>query len=134
MPYLRNTVACGCAPVLFNQAAKNGKPGNQGSILTSSYRKTAEVELYYGEGISREVGLIDLGDQCGILEKSGAWYSYGENRLGQGRENVRQFLRGHPEIAGEIEGKVREVVLSAKSIPGGEVTVTAFSEHISTQQ
>ncbi|MHB8157080.1 MAG: hypothetical protein ACYDEQ_06765 [Desulfocucumaceae bacterium] len=67
--------------------------------------KTAEVELYYGEGISREVGLIDLGDQCGILEKSGAWYSYCETRLGQGRENVRQFFRGNPEIAGRLRGR-----------------------------
>jgi recombination protein RecA len=80
--------------------------------------KTAEVELYYGEGISREVCLMDLGDQCGILEKSGAWYSYGETRLGQGRENVRQFLKGHPEIAGGIEGRVREVVLPLKVVPG----------------
>ena len=95
--------------------------------------KTAEVELYYGEGISREVGLIDLGDQCGILEKSGSWYSYGETRLGQGRENVRQFLRGHPEIAGEIEGKVKEVVLPSKSIPGGGEAVIALSEHLSTK-
>ena len=63
---------------------------------------------------------MDLGDQCGILEKSGAWYSYDGTRLGQGRENVRQFLRDHPELAGEIEGRVKEVVWPSKDIPSGE--------------
>ncbi|MFZ5645672.1 MAG: recombinase RecA [Bacillota bacterium] len=69
--------------------------------------KVAEVELYYGEGISRETGLMDLGEQHGVLEKSGSWYSYNGTRLGQGRENVRQFLKSHSEIAGEIEVAVK---------------------------
>ncbi|MFZ5648311.1 MAG: recombinase RecA [Bacillota bacterium] len=70
--------------------------------------KVAETELYYGEGFSREIALMDLGEQCGVLEKSGAWYSFGGTRLGQGRENVRQFLKDHPEISAGIEGKIRE--------------------------
>jgi len=92
--------------------------------------KTAEVELYYGEGISREVCLMDLGDQCGILEKSGAWYSYGETRLGQGRENVRQFLKGNPELAGEIEGRVREAVWPSKVVLSEEEAVISSEEII----
>jgi len=72
--------------------------------------RTAEVELYYGEGISREAGLMDLGEKLGVLEKSGAWYSYGGARLGQGRENVRKFLISHRDMADEIEGRIREML------------------------
>ncbi len=70
--------------------------------------KQAEFDIYYGEGISRESSLIDLAVALDIIEKSGSWYSYNEERLGQGRENVRQFLKENPELTEEIEKKVRE--------------------------
>ncbi len=70
--------------------------------------KTAEFDIYYGEGISREGSLIDLATAVDIIEKSGAWYSYDGERLGQGRENVRAFLKAHLDIADRIEQQVRE--------------------------
>ncbi len=76
--------------------------------------KQFEVDLYYGEGFPKEACLIDLGEQYKVLNKSGAWYSFGETRLGQGRDNVRQFLRGNPEIYAEIEGKIKESLSPVK--------------------
>jgi len=70
--------------------------------------KQAEFDIYYNEGISREGELIDLGVQGDIVEKSGAWYSYGGTRIGQGRENAKDYLKKNPEMALEIEDKVRE--------------------------
>ena len=70
--------------------------------------RQAEFDLIYGEGISREGGLVDVATELGILEKSGTWYSYRETRLGQGRDNVRDFLRQNPEVAAAIEGVARE--------------------------
>ncbi|MDH3832117.1 MAG: recombinase RecA, partial [Gammaproteobacteria bacterium] len=64
--------------------------------------KKAEFQILYGEGISREAELIDLGVQHGFVEKSGAWYSYGEDRIGQGKEKVREFLKENPGMANEI--------------------------------
>jgi len=78
--------------------------------------RVAEVELYYGEGISREAGLLDLGDQYKVLEKSGAWYSYDGTRMGQGRDSVRQFLKDHPKIACEIEERIRECVFPSSTV------------------
>ncbi len=69
------------------------------------FRK-AEFDLIFGEGISYEGDLLDLGEEHGIIEKAGAWYSYGEERLGQGRENAREFLKENPDIADEIEVKI----------------------------
>ncbi|MCM1565800.1 MAG: recombinase RecA [Dehalobacter sp.] len=74
----------------------------------------ADFDLVYGEGISREGSIVDMGSETGILMKSGAWYSYNGERLGQGRENVKDFLRQHPDIAAEIERKVRDLVLVSK--------------------
>ena len=73
--------------------------------------KKAEFQILYGEGISREAELIDIGVQLGIVEKSGAWYSYGKDRIGQGKDNVREFLKQSPDIAGEIEAKIRAELL-----------------------
>jgi recombination protein RecA len=73
--------------------------------------KKAEFQILYGEGISREAELIDIGVQQGIVEKSGAWYSYGKDRIGQGKDNVREFLKQNPDIAGEIEAKIRAELL-----------------------
>ena len=69
--------------------------------------KTAEFDILYGEGTSREGEIIDLGVDCNVVEKSGAWYSYGGERIGQGKDNSREYLREHPELALEIENKVR---------------------------
>ena len=73
--------------------------------------KMAEFEILYGFGISREGEIIDLGVQHGMIDKAGSWYSYGEDRIGQGKENVREFLKTHPEIAAEIEQKIRAKLL-----------------------
>ncbi|WP_231888271.1 recombinase RecA [Acetobacter malorum] len=70
--------------------------------------RQVEFDIMYGEGISKVGELIDLGVKAGVVEKSGAWFSYDSQRIGQGRENSKQFLRDHPEMAAEIERKVRE--------------------------
>ncbi|GMA48906.1 hypothetical protein GCM10025857_02630 [Alicyclobacillus contaminans] len=62
----------------------------------------------FGEGISREGSMIDIATDIDVIQKSGAWYSYNDERLGQGRENAKQFLKEHPEVADEIEQKIRE--------------------------
>jgi recombination protein RecA len=69
--------------------------------------RNAEFDILYGEGISREGEIVELGVANNIVEKSGAWYSYGKERIGQGKDNAREYLREHPEIAQEIEGKIR---------------------------
>jgi len=69
--------------------------------------KQANFDILYGEGISREGEIIELGVQHKFIEKSGAWYSYGKERIGQGKDNTREYLRAHPEMAQEIEAKVR---------------------------
>ncbi len=71
--------------------------------------KEAEFDIYFGEGISREAELIDLGLAFGLMERSGAWYSYKGERLGQGRENVRRYLKENKALADEIELKIREL-------------------------
>ncbi len=73
--------------------------------------KQVEFDLLYGEGISREGEIIDLGVKQGIVDKAGAWYSYNGDRIGQGKDNVRKFLKEHPEIASDIEGRIREALL-----------------------
>ncbi len=70
--------------------------------------KTVEFDIMYGEGISKTGELLDLGVQAGVVEKSGAWFSYDGQRIGQGRENAKTFLREHPDLAQAIELKVRE--------------------------
>ena len=70
--------------------------------------KTAVVDIMYGEGISHEGEIIDLGSECGVLEKSGAWYAYNGEKIGQGKENVKLFLKDHPEIRDEMVHKIRE--------------------------
>ncbi|UYH50911.1 recombinase RecA [Candidatus Kirkpatrickella diaphorinae] len=70
--------------------------------------KQVEFDIMYGEGISKTGELIDLGVKANIVEKSGAWFSYDSQRVGQGRENAKQFLRDHPEIAADIERRIRD--------------------------
>ncbi|TAL25770.1 MAG: recombinase RecA [Aquabacterium sp.] len=81
--------------------------------------KTAEFDILYGEGISREGEIVDLGVANRIVEKSGAWYAYNGDKIGQGKDNSREFLRENPEIAHEIENKIREA-LSISLLPSLE--------------
>ena len=74
----------------------------------SSPFKVAEFDILYGHGISREGSLIDLGVEQGIVRKSGAWYTYDGDQLGQGKENARNFLRDNPDLANGIEKKIKE--------------------------
>jgi recombination protein RecA len=70
--------------------------------------KQVEFDIMYGEGISKIGELVDLGVTAGVVEKSGAWFSYNSQRIGQGRENAKQFLRDNPDIAAKIEEAVRQ--------------------------
>lgn len=70
--------------------------------------RQAEFDIIYGEGISRESGLIDIGVELEIINKSGTWYSFEGERLGQGKENVKDYLKEHPELAGRIESRIRQ--------------------------
>lgn len=75
--------------------------------------KMAEFDILYGEGISKIGEIIDLGVQLGIIQKSGSWFSYGSQKLAQGRENLRVFLRDHPELAAELEKQIRSLLLQS---------------------
>ncbi|HYB51174.1 MAG TPA: recombinase RecA [Burkholderiaceae bacterium] len=80
--------------------------------------RQADFDILYGEGISREGEILDLGSLHNIVDKSGAWYSYGGERIGQGKDNAREFLRANPAVAIEIENKIREVLgVSARAQP-----------------
>ena len=70
--------------------------------------KQAEFDILYGQGISREGGLIDMGVEHGFVRKAGAWYTYEGDQLGQGKENARNFLKDNPDLANEIEKKIKE--------------------------
>ncbi len=72
--------------------------------------RTAEFDIMFNEGISRIGSIVDLGTELNVLRKSGAFYSFGDQRLGQGRENVKEFLKGHPELTDEIEALIRETM------------------------
>ena len=84
--------------------------------------RIAEIEILGSEGISREGGILDMGISTGVLDKSGAWINYGKQRIGQGRENAKQFLREHEDVATQIEAKVRErsLTLGAENQDGDE--------------
>lgn len=75
--------------------------------------KQADVDIMYGEGISKEGSIIDIGAEQDIVQKSGAWFSFSGERLGQGRENAKQYLKDHPEISSKIEQQIRDVLLSS---------------------
>lgn len=79
--------------------------------------RQADFEIFYGEGISREGEIIELGVQLQLIEKSGAWYSYNGERIGQGKENVRNFLKERPEIAKALEAKIREQIIVKPGVP-----------------
>ncbi len=92
--------------------------------------KTIEFDIMYGEGISKAGELIDLGVQAGIVEKSGSWFSYDSQRIGQGRENARQFLKDNADVANAIEMKIRENagILSGSMMSPPEDTSAANDE------
>ena len=91
--------------------------------------KVVEFDIMYGEGISKSGELLDLGVKAGVVDKSGSWFSYQDQRIGQGRENAKQFLRTNAEIAGAIEAAIRSnagLVVSDEIDPEtGEVTDAA---------
>jgi recombination protein RecA len=80
--------------------------------------REAEFEIMYGVGISREGEIIELGSQQGIIEKSGAWYSYKGERIGQGKDNARVYLQQHKDVAREIEEQVRAKLLPVRQARG----------------
>jgi len=102
-------------------AIKNGEEvvGNQTRVkvvknkVAPPFRET-EFEIMYGHGISHEGELIEIGSNHGIIEKSGAWYSYKGERIGQGKDNTREFLKGRKDLAQEIEAQIRAKLLPAK--------------------
>lgn len=100
--------------------------------------KQAEFDIMYGEGISREGSLIDMGVAFEIMDKSGSWFSYQGTRLGQGKENVKAYLREHSELAMEIEDKIREKLFAKPSEPseviGEDVQQAAPAENENEQQ
>ena len=79
--------------------------------------RIAEFDILYGEGVSKESELIDLGVKYGFVEKAGAWYSYGKDRIGQGKDNSRIFLKDKPEIAVELETKIRDIISAETKDP-----------------
>jgi recombination protein RecA len=84
--------------------------------------REVEFDIMFGEGISREGDLLDLGVEHGVIEKSGAWFSYKKDRLGQGRENVKTFLKENADICAEIEDVIREKAGFVKAAPGQDVS------------
>jgi recombination protein RecA len=82
--------------------------------------KTATFDILFGEGISREGEIVDAGVTAGVLEKSGAWYAYNGEKIGQGRDNSREFLKENPSLALEIENKIRAQLDVALQSPGVE--------------
>jgi recombination protein RecA len=102
-------------------AIKNGEEvvGNQTRVkvvknkVAPPFRET-EFEIMYGQGISHEGEIIELGANNGIIEKSGSWYAYKGERIGQGKDNARDFLKSHKEIAREIEDQIRAKLLPSK--------------------
>jgi len=84
--------------------------------------RIAEFDIMFAEGISKEGGLIDEGINMGIVKKSGAWFTYGDLRLGQGRENAKEFLRQNTDVRADIEGQIRANVAQFKAplVPAAE--------------
>jgi recombination protein RecA len=91
--------------------------------------KQVEFDIMYGEGVSKMGELIDLGVKAGIVEKSGSWFSFDSERIGQGRENAKTYLKEHPEMAAKIERAIRQNAgLIAAQILEGEIDKAAGSE------
>lgn len=109
------------------EAIKNGNDvvGNRTKVKIVKNKvappfKQAEFDIMYGQGVSREGALVDIGTELDILTKSGTWYSYGANRLGQGRENVKEFFKENAAMAAEVEAKIRETLSIGTAKPATE--------------
>ncbi len=89
--------------------------------------RQAEFDIMFDEGISKEGNLIDIGVEHKIIQKSGAWLSYGDERLGQGRENAKQYLKEHPDIAQKIENEIRQTVVAAPTATDVEAEASELS-------
>lgn len=94
--------------------------------------RTAEFDILYGQGISREGEVIDMAVKLDIIQKSGSWFSYGENRIGQGRDKVKEYLAEHPDIREEVAARVLERKDELRTVPAlrtpkrlGQVNITA---------
>jgi len=94
--------------------------------------RVAEFDIMYNEGISREGGLLDVGTELGIVRKSGAFFSFGETRIGQGRENAREFLRRNPEVAAEVERQIRQSVAAGRT-PALPATATVGADGLEAE-
>ncbi|VVC76252.1 Protein RecA [Aquicella siphonis] len=92
--------------------------------------KQAEFDILYNQGISRESEIINLGVQLGLIDKSGAWFSYNGQRIGQGKENARQYLKEHAATAGEIEGKIREIMINPHGGAARTAQTDEAEEHV----
>jgi recombination protein RecA len=91
--------------------------------------RQAEFDIMFDEGISHESLLVDIAAEAGIIEKSGAWYSYGKERIGQGRENAKLYLKDHPDMSAEVETRVKEHLgITATGGPGGGGEVGAAGD------
>ena len=109
------------------EALKNGAEiiGNHTKVKVVKNKvappfRVAEFDIIYGEGISKEGTLLDMAVEYGIITKSGAFFSYGDQRIAQGRDNARVYLREHPELTAEIDGKVRAILVAPKDITPDE--------------
>ncbi|PWM78936.1 MAG: recombinase RecA [Phascolarctobacterium sp.] len=90
--------------------------------------KQAEFDIMYGEGISHEGCIVDLGVELELINKSGAWYSYGDIRLGQGKEKAKEYLKDNPEVMQEIENRIRAMTITKQTAPEGEAEIAAPEE------
>jgi recombination protein RecA len=90
--------------------------------------RQCEFDILYNEGISKEGELVDIGAEYGIVDKTGAWYSFNKERIGQGKDNARQFLRDNPDVANEIEKRIREKAVTLKAAAGGVEAETPIAE------
>jgi recombination protein RecA len=91
--------------------------------------RQCEFDIIYNEGISKEGELVDIGSENGVVDKTGAWYSFNKERIGQGKDNARQFLKDNPDIAAEIEKRIREKAVAAvRAASGDEVAEEATAE------
>ncbi|MCI2098087.1 MAG: recombinase RecA [Succiniclasticum sp.] len=95
--------------------------------------KQAEFDIMYGTGISKEGCLVDLGVEYDLIQKSGAWFSYGDTRIGQGREKAKDFLRENPDVAAEIEGKIRDLTVR-KAVKADESPAEGAAADVSESQ
>ena len=98
---------------IINLKVNNEMVGNRTKVKVVKNKvappfREAEFDIVYGKGISKEGNVLDIGVNLGIVEKAGAWFSYNGTRIGQGRENVKQYLVEHPDVCAEIEKKIRE--------------------------